>query len=84
LIKTFIEQVRAETIWFNDPLTDNYAGPCGGMKMSGNAREPGLEGLDSFLETSMPIGIGISHQKSRIGGIHIMMSFEAQLRIITL
>ena len=41
----------AGTIWINDPLTDNYAGPFGGMKMNGNARELGLEGLDSFLET---------------------------------
>jgi acyl-CoA reductase-like NAD-dependent aldehyde dehydrogenase len=51
LIKTFFEEVRAGTIWINDPLTDNYAGPFGGMKMSGNARELGSEGLDSFLET---------------------------------
>jgi betaine-aldehyde dehydrogenase len=51
LAKTFFEEVRAGTIWINDPLTDNYAGPFGGMKMSGNARELGLEGLDSFLET---------------------------------
>ena len=51
LIKTFFEEVRAGTIWINDPLTDNYAGPFGGMKMSGNARELGAEGLDSFLET---------------------------------
>lgn len=51
LVKTFFEEVRAGTIWINDPLTDNYAGPFGGMKMSGNARELGLEGLDSFLET---------------------------------
>ena len=51
LIKTFFEEVRAGTIWINDPLTDNYAGPFGGMKMSGNARELGEEGLDSFLET---------------------------------
>jgi betaine-aldehyde dehydrogenase len=51
LIKTFFEEARAGTIWINDPLTDNFAGPFGGMKMSGNARELGLEGLDSFLET---------------------------------
>jgi betaine-aldehyde dehydrogenase len=51
LIKTFFEETRAGTIWINDPLTDNFAGPFGGMKMSGNARELGLEGLDSFLET---------------------------------
>ena len=41
LAKKFYEEVRAGTIWINDPLTDNYAGPFGGMKMSGNARELG-------------------------------------------
>ena len=50
LVKNFLEEVRAGTIWINDPLTDNCAGPIGGMKMIGNARELGLEGLDSFLE----------------------------------
>jgi betaine-aldehyde dehydrogenase len=34
-IKTFFEDVKAGTIWINDPLTDNYAGPFGGMKYSG-------------------------------------------------
>jgi len=51
LAKKFFEEVRAGTIWINDPLTDNYGGPFGGMKMSGNARELGEEGLESFLET---------------------------------
>jgi betaine-aldehyde dehydrogenase len=51
LAKRFFEEVQAGTIWINDPLTDNYAGPFGGMKMSGSARELGEEGLDSFLET---------------------------------
>lgn len=51
LAKRFFEEVQAGTIWINDPLTDNYAGPFGGMKMSGNARELGEEGLESFLET---------------------------------
>jgi acyl-CoA reductase-like NAD-dependent aldehyde dehydrogenase len=51
LAKKFYEDVQAGTVWINDPLTDNYAGPFGGMKMSGNARELGQEGLDSFLET---------------------------------
>jgi betaine-aldehyde dehydrogenase len=49
--KRFFEEVRAGTIWINDPLTDCYGGPFGGMKMSGNARELGEEGLESFLET---------------------------------
>jgi betaine-aldehyde dehydrogenase len=51
LAKRFFEEVQAGTVWINDPLTDNYAGPFGGMKMSGTARELGEEGLDSFLET---------------------------------
>ncbi|MEW5958235.1 MAG: aldehyde dehydrogenase family protein [Chloroflexota bacterium] len=51
LAKRFFEEVRAGTVWINDPLTDNYAGPFGGMKLSGNARELGEEGLESFLET---------------------------------
>jgi len=51
LAKRFYEDVQAGTVWINDPLTDNYAGPFGGMKMSGNARELGEEGLASFMET---------------------------------
>ncbi len=51
LAKKFFEQVQAGTVWINDPLTDNYAGPFGGMKMSGNARELGEEGLESFMDT---------------------------------
>jgi acyl-CoA reductase-like NAD-dependent aldehyde dehydrogenase len=47
----FYEQVRAGTIWINDPLTDNYAGPFGGMKMSGIGRELGIEGLEEFWQT---------------------------------
>ncbi len=49
--KQFFEDVQAGTIWINDPLTDNYGGPFGGYKMSGNARELGEEGLMSFMET---------------------------------
>ncbi|HZM24635.1 MAG TPA: aldehyde dehydrogenase family protein [Anaerolineales bacterium] len=50
-IKMYFEDVKAGTIWINDPLTDNYAGPFGGMKYSGGARELGIEGLDEFRET---------------------------------
>jgi acyl-CoA reductase-like NAD-dependent aldehyde dehydrogenase len=46
-----MEELEAGTVWFNDPLTDNDAGPFGGMKMSGNARELGPEGLEAFRET---------------------------------
>lgn len=49
--KMFFEEVKAGTVWINDPLTDNYAGPFGGMKLSGGARELGQEGLDQFRET---------------------------------
>jgi len=46
-----MDELEAGTVWFNDPLTDNDAGPFGGVKMSGNARELGPEGLESFRET---------------------------------
>ncbi|MCR8923086.1 aldehyde dehydrogenase family protein [Dasania sp. GY-MA-18] len=52
LIRQFFQNVKAGTIWINDPLPDNVAGPFGGMKQSGtSARELGPEGLESFLET---------------------------------
>lgn len=50
-IKRFFEEVKVGTVWINDPLTDNYAGPFGGMKQTGGGRELGEEGLDTFLET---------------------------------
>jgi acyl-CoA reductase-like NAD-dependent aldehyde dehydrogenase len=50
-VRRFYEEVRAGTIWINDPLTDNYAGPFGGMKMSGLGRELGEEGLEEFWQT---------------------------------
>lgn len=49
--KRFYEEVRAGTLWINDPLTDNDAGPFGGFGMSGTGRELGEEGLDEFRET---------------------------------
>jgi betaine-aldehyde dehydrogenase len=50
-VKRFYEEVRAGTLWINDPLTDNDAGPFGGFGMSGLGRELGDEGLDEFRET---------------------------------
>ena len=50
-VKRFAEEVRVGTLWVNDPLTDNDAGPFGGMKMSGFGRELGEEGLEEFRQT---------------------------------
>ncbi|MGQ9600039.1 MAG: aldehyde dehydrogenase family protein [Anaerolineae bacterium] len=50
-VKRFYEEVRAGTLWVNDPLTDNDAGPFGGLGMSGVGRELGEEGLDEFRVT---------------------------------
>jgi betaine-aldehyde dehydrogenase len=44
-------ELRAGTVWINDPLTDNDAGPFGGFKQSGLGRELGREGLEAFQET---------------------------------
>jgi betaine-aldehyde dehydrogenase len=46
-----MRELKAGTVWFNDPLTDNDAGPFGGMKQSGIGRELGIEGLEAFQET---------------------------------
>jgi acyl-CoA reductase-like NAD-dependent aldehyde dehydrogenase len=45
------KEIRSGTVWINDPLTDNDAGPFGGMKSSGLGRELGREGLEAFQET---------------------------------
>jgi len=46
-----MREIKAGTVWFNDPLTDNDAGPFGGFKHSGLGRELGREGLEAFQET---------------------------------
>jgi acyl-CoA reductase-like NAD-dependent aldehyde dehydrogenase len=46
-----MRELRAGTVWINDPLTDNDAGPFGGFKRSGVGRELGREGLEAFQET---------------------------------
>jgi betaine-aldehyde dehydrogenase len=47
---TAMEGIKAGTFWINDPLTDNEAGPFGGMRMSGGGRELGWEGLEAFTD----------------------------------
>lgn len=49
-VKRFFEEVQAGSIWINDPLVDNVAGPFGGFKWSGIGRELGSEGLETFRE----------------------------------
>jgi betaine-aldehyde dehydrogenase len=44
-------ELRAGTVWINDPLTDNDAAPFGGQKGSGIGRELGREGLEAFQES---------------------------------
>ena len=46
-----MREIKAGTVWINDPLTDNDAGPFGGFKQSGMGRELGQEGLEAFQET---------------------------------
>src|SRR5260221_2989392 len=45
-----MENIKAGTFWVNDPLTDNDAGPFGGIRASGIEREFVEEGLDAFRE----------------------------------
>ena len=44
-----MRELRAGTVWINDPLTDNDAGPFGGFKQSDGSS--GREGLEAFQET---------------------------------
>ncbi len=55
-----MRELKAGTVWINDPLTDNDAGPFGGFKQSGMGRELGREGLEAFQETKHV------HMESRI------------------
>lgn len=42
------KQLKVGTVWLNDPVVDNLAAPFGGMRASGDARELGIEALNSF------------------------------------
>ncbi|MGD2060226.1 MAG: aldehyde dehydrogenase family protein [Acidimicrobiia bacterium] len=41
-------ELNVGTVWVNDPVVDNLAAPFGGNRASGDARELGIEALDSF------------------------------------
>ncbi len=59
-----MDSIKAGTFWVNDPLTDNDAGPFGGMRWSGVGRELGEEGLDAFRE---PKHVHIDYVQERKG-----------------
>lgn len=44
-------ELNVGTVWVNDPVVDNLAAPFGGNRASGNARELGVEALESFTTT---------------------------------
>ncbi len=46
-----MRELKAGTVWINDPLTDNDAAPFGGQNGSGIGRELGREGLEAFRES---------------------------------
>ena len=46
-----MREIKSGTVWFNDPLTDNDAGPFGGFKQSGLGRELGREDPKRSRET---------------------------------
>lgn len=50
IVRRCYTELVAGTVWVNEPLVDNVAGPFGGMKLSGNGRELGQEGLDAFRQ----------------------------------
>ncbi len=59
-----MEGIKAGTFWINDPLTDNDAGPFGGMRQSGGGRELGWEGLEAFCDTKhMHMDYRVEHKK---------------------
>ena len=43
-VMTAMEEIKAGTFWVNDPLTDNEAGPFGGMRQSGIGPRAGRGG----------------------------------------
>ncbi|MGB3715852.1 MAG: aldehyde dehydrogenase family protein [Candidatus Promineifilaceae bacterium] len=53
LVECIYEEEKAGTIWINDPLTDNFTGPFGSMKMTGRGQQLGQESLDELCEVKL-------------------------------
>jgi acyl-CoA reductase-like NAD-dependent aldehyde dehydrogenase len=68
-IERFFEEVTAATIWINTPLTDDHAGPFGGMRISGGRRKLGPERLDEFRVTKL-LHLDFSTQQYDFGYPH--------------
>lgn len=49
------EKFESGMVWVNNPLIDNDALPFGGWKMSGQGRELGRDGLNTFRQSKMVI-----------------------------
>jgi len=48
-----VNELEAGMVWVNAPLLDNDAGPFGGRKLSGQGRQLGAEGLETFRHTKL-------------------------------
>ena len=48
-----VNELEVGMVWVNAPLLDNDAGPFGGRKLSGQGRQLGAEGLDTFRHTKL-------------------------------
>ncbi len=48
LVERAYRELNVGTLWVNDPVVDNLAAPFGGNRASGDARELGVEALESF------------------------------------
>lgn len=46
-----VNEIETGMVWVNAPLLDNDAGPFGGRKMTGQGRQLGAEGLETFRHT---------------------------------
>jgi hypothetical protein len=76
-----MENIKAGSIWINDPLADNNAAPFGGMRHSGIGRELGAEGLDAFRE---PKHVHLDYIQERASGPSQALPLRIQVKPICL